>query len=71
MKAFILLPLATLGLAACAMNSPGVSPVAATAPMPAASAPVANSFSANPPDRPTGSQQYQSPDTDRHPDGHY
>ena len=63
MKRLVIGSIALLGLAGC---NPG-SGFQATVPAPAAPAPAA-SFSSNPPDRPTGSQGYQSPDLDtRHP----
>ncbi len=60
MRTFLLLPAAALGLAACTQTPPP-SPVAA-APALAAPGTTASTFSAQPPDRPTGSQGYQSPD---------
>ncbi len=60
MRALFLLPVAALGLAACT-NNPEPTPMA---PMPAMSAPTTN-FRSVPPDNPTGSQQYQSPDLNR------
>ncbi len=63
MKPFVIGSVALLGLAAC---NPGSNGYQATAP--ARSAPVTSSFQSNPPDNPTGSQAYQSPDLDRrHP----
>ncbi len=63
MKRFVIGSVALLGLAGC---NPG-NGFQATVPTPAAPAPVVG-FSANPPDNPTGSQRYQSPDLDsRHP----
>lgn len=62
MKALFILPAIVLGLAACAQNPPS-SPMA-NVPPPAVGA-TTSSFSAQPPDNPTGSQGYQSPDTPR------
>lgn len=64
MRAFLLLPAATIGLAACAQNPPA-NPMAATVPTPVAPRAPAASVSANPPDNPAGSQAYQSPDLPR------
>jgi len=64
MNRLVMGSIALLGLAGCTSGN-GVQ---ATAPAPLPPTPVTGSFRSNPPDDPTGSQQYQSPDLDsRHP----
>ena len=60
MRSLLLLPAAAFGLAACAQNPPP-SPIA-TAPAAMAPSATTSTFSAQPPDQQSGSQQYQSPD---------
>jgi len=60
MRVFALLA-AALGLAACTQTSPP-NPLATTVPTPAAPGATPSTLSAQPPDDPTGSQRYQSPD---------